>query len=385
MLTLVADDHIPFLKGILEPYAKIIYARGGQIGHEIASQADGLIIRTRTKCDADLLEGTPVKFIATATIGFDHIDTDYCLKKGIKWHHAPGCNASSVGQYMASALVTLALKHGYSLQGKKIGIIGVGHVGSKVEQLARALGMVPLLNDPPRERNEKHGGFVSLEEIQETADIITIHVPLTHEGADKTYHMADEPFFHKLRKKPLLINTSRGPVVDTISVKNAITNNTISGFCADVWENEPDLDLELLEMTDIGTPHIAGYSVEGKANGTAACVRAASRYFNFGIDDWYPPLLPLPANPLIEINATGKTKEQVIAEAILASYNVMHDDAAFRQDPSRFEHLRNYYPVRREFGAYLVKVINSNPDILSSLLTIGFVQNSNLGPLTADR
>ncbi|NTV84752.1 MAG: 4-phosphoerythronate dehydrogenase [Bacteroidales bacterium] len=318
MITIVADDHIPFLKGILEPYAKIIYARDGHIDYKLASQADGLIIRTRTKCDADLLEGTPVKFIATATIGFDHIDTDYCLVKGIKWHHAPGCNASSVKQYIASVLVTLAKNHSLSLSGKKIGIIGVGHVGSKVAQLVEALGMVPLLNDPPRERNEKHSGFVSLDEIQETADIITFHVPLTHEGPDKTYHMGDKSFFKKLRKKPWLINTSRGPVLDTICVKNALKDNTISGFCADVWENEPGLDLKLLEMADIGTPHIAGYSAEGKANGTAACVRAASRFFNFGIDDWYPPLLPPPANPIIEINATGKTNEQIIAEAILA-------------------------------------------------------------------
>ena len=202
MITIVVDDHIPFLKGILEPYAKIIYASGGHIDHKLASQADGLIIRTRTKCDADLLDGTPVKFITTATIGFDHIDMDYCLEKEIEWHHAPGCNASSVGQYMASVLVMLALKHGFILQGKKIGIIGVGHVGSKVGELARTLGMIPLLNDPPRERNENHGSFISLEEIQEMADIITFHVPLTHDGPDKTYHMADESFFEKLRKKP---------------------------------------------------------------------------------------------------------------------------------------------------------------------------------------
>jgi erythronate-4-phosphate dehydrogenase len=290
----------------------------------------------------------------------------------INWHHAPGCNASSVNQYIASVLVTLAVNHGLSLSGKKIGIIGVGHVGAKVEQLVRTLGMIPLLNDPPRARNEKLSGFVSLDEIQETADIITFHVPLTHDGPDKTYHMADESFFQKLRKKPWFINTSRGPVVDTTSVKNAITNNTISGFCADVWENEPGMDLELLNLSDIGTPHIAGYSVEGKANGTAACVRAASRFFGFGLDDWNPSLLPSPLKPLIEINATGKTDEQVITEAILASYNVMMDDATFRKDPSRFEHLRNYYPVRREFGAFNLHIPNPETELLNALLRIGF-------------
>jgi erythronate-4-phosphate dehydrogenase len=273
---------------------------------------------------------------------------------------------------MASVLATLALKHGFSLQGKKIGIIGVGHVGSKVVDLARTLGMVPLLNDPPRERIEKKGGFVSLDEIQETADIITFHVPLAYDGPYKTYHIADEPFFRKLRKKPLLINTSRGAIVDAISVKNALANNTISGFCADVWENEPDLDLELLKMADIGTPHIAGYSVEGKANGTTACVRAASRFFDLGIDDWYPPLLPLPANPLIEINARGKAHEQVLTEAILATYNVMTDDAAFRDEPARFEYLRNYYSVRREFGAFKIKISNSLAGLKPKLLSLGF-------------
>jgi len=372
MLTLIADDHIPFLKGILEPYAKIIYAKGGRIDKKLALQADGLIIRTRTLCNADLLEGTPVKFIATATIGYDHIDTDYCSDKGISWHHAPGCNSSSVRQYIASVLITLSIKHGFSLQGKKIGIIGAGHVGSKVAQLAEASGMIPLLNDPPRERIEKQGGFVSVEEIQETADIITFHVPLTYEGPDKTFHLADEGFIKRLGKRPLLVNTSRGPVIDTVAVKNALRAGKISGFAADVWENEPDTDKELLGMAEIATPHIAGYSVEGKANGTAACVQAASRFFNFGLDQWYPAFLPLPENPLIEINALNKTDEQIIAEAILATYDVMRDDARFRHDPSQFEYLRNYYPVRREFEAFTVKTTNSSPGLKQNLINIGF-------------
>jgi erythronate-4-phosphate dehydrogenase len=370
--TLIADNHIPFLKGILEPFAKVIYVEGGQIDHKLAKKADGLITRTRTFCNAALLEGTPVKFIATATIGFDHIDTDYCSKKGISWFHAPGCNASSVRQYLASALVRLALKHNFGLHRKKIGIIGVGHVGSKVAQLARALGMIPLLNDPPRERNENISGFVSLEEICETADIITFHVPLGLEGQDKTFHMADREFFEKLKKKPLVINSSRGSVVETNAVKAAIEHGEISGFAADVWENEPDLDLELLKKSDIATPHIAGYSVEGKANGTAACVQAASRFFNFGIDNWYPSPLPPPENLLIEINARNKTDEQVIFEAILASYDVMKDDAILRKDPSQFENFRNHYPVRREFGIYSVHLLNAKPELLAILKRVGY-------------
>lgn len=372
MFTLVIDDHIPFIKGILEPYAKIIYARGGLIDRALALQADGLIIRTRTFCNENLLEGTPVKFIATATIGYDHIDTSYCLERNISWNHAPGCNSSSVRQYLASALVTLALKNNFSLQGKKIGIIGAGHVGSKVARIAEALGMVCLLNDPPRDRAESHGGFVTIEEIQESADIISLHVPLTHEGPDMTFHLADEVFFRRLRKKPFLINTSRGPVVETNSVKNAVCWGDISGFVADVWENEPALDLELMNVARIATPHIAGYSVEGKANGTAACVRSASRFFDFGLNDWHPSHLPPPANPVIELNAGNKSDEQVISEAIRASYNIMNDDAAFRKDTSQFENLRNHYPVRREFEAFQVHLANSRPELLASLHKIGF-------------
>lgn len=372
MLTLIIDDHIPFLKGILEPFSKVIYVKGGQIDHELAMQADGLIIRTRTNCNAALLEGTPVKFIATATIGIDHIDTEYCEKKGISWFHAPGCNASSVRQYIASALSSVALTNNYSLKGKKIGIIGVGHVGSKVAQMVKVFGLIPLLNDPPRERNENNSNFVSIEEIQKTADIITFHVPLTLEGPDKTYHMADKGFFNKLIKKPLIINTSRGPVVETAAVKSAINASQISGFVADVWEKEPDLDLELMKMAGIATPHIAGYSVEGKANGTAACVQAASRFFNFGIDNWFPASLPLPDKPLIEIDAQNKTEEQVLSETILASYDVLKDDANFRNDPSQFENLRNHYPVRREFGAFMVKCTYCTPELEKRLDEMGF-------------
>ena len=375
MVTIVVDEHIPFIRGILEPFARIIYARGGYIDHNLAMQADGIIIRTRTRCDSVLLDGTPVKFIATATIGFDHIDSEYCADNKISWHYAPGCNASSVKQYIASALVTLSLKHKFILQGKKIGIIGVGQVGSKVAQLADAFGIIPLLNDPPRERAEIQGGFVSLEEIQETADIITFHVPLTLEGQDKTFHMTDKSFFRKLLKKPLLINTARGPVIDNQSVKDAISGNNISGFSADVWENEPGLDRELLKLADIGTPHIAGYSIEGKANGTAACVRAASRFFNLGLDDWYPSTLPFPENIDIEIDARSKTDEEIIANAILATYDIMKDDASFRKDPSQFEYLRNYYPARREFNGFRLQLKNPGKEVIRILGEIGFSTN----------
>ena len=382
MPTLILDDHIPFLKGVLEPFARIIYAKGGQIDRSLAMQADGLIIRTRTRCDAQLLDGSPVKFIATATIGFDHIDTKYCEKNNISWHHAPGCNSASVRQYIASALVNLAKMHAFNLEGKKLGIIGLGNVGSKVAHLAGTLGMVPVLNDPPRERSEKTVDFVSLEEILESCDIITLHVPLSLTGPDRTFKMADDNFFRMLGKKPYLLNTSRGEIIDTEAVKDALKSGKIAGFTADVWENEPACDLELIDMADIATPHIAGYSAEGKANGTSACVRAASRFFHFGLDDWYPLRLPAPDNASIKIETSEKTESQIIAEAILSSYDVMNDDARFRNDPAQFENLRNYYPVRREFPAFKIHIPNPKTELFNKLKSLGFNISKEL--LTTD-
>lgn len=372
MITLVIDEHIPFIKGVLEPFARVIYARGGMIDRKAALEADGLIIRTRTRCDARLLEGTPVKLIATATIGFDHIDTEYCDSKGIKWFHAPGCNSGSVKQYIASVLASLQINHGFDLRGKKTGIVGAGHVGSKVAGLAGILGMTPLLNDPPRARIEGDGNFVSLEEIMETADIITFHVPLIHNGADKTFHLADREFFYKLLRKPFIINTSRGQVVETNAVKEAVRNGAIAGYIADVWENEPFIDQELLDWSILGTPHIAGYSVEGKANGTAACVRAASRYFGFGLENWFPPALPQSLNTVIQLDAKIKTNDQLVAEAILSTYDVREDDQDLKKDPSQFEQLRNHYHIRREFEAFKIPGNNLNLELIDFLSGLGF-------------
>jgi erythronate-4-phosphate dehydrogenase len=377
MTTLVIDDHIPFIKGVFEPFARVIYAKNGVISHKLAMQADGLITRTRTSCNASLLDGTPVRFIATATIGFDHIDTEYCAKQGIQWFHAPGCNANSVKQYLASVLAKLHVNQHLILKGKKIGIIGAGHVGHKIIQLAEILEMVPLVNDPPRQRIEGTGNFVSLDEIRETCDIITFHVPLNKEGIDKTFHLADQGFFENLKKKPVVINTSRGSVVETNAIKDALLKGRISHFIADVWENEPDLNPDLLEMSLIGTPHIAGYSVEGKANGTAACVRAASTFFGFsGLENWFPPNLPALRVSEYELDALELISERVISLAILASYNISLDDLILRNHPEQFEKFRNNYPVRREFEAYTLHLKNAGDEVKKSLSKLGFVIKS---------
>ncbi len=372
MIHILADEHIPFLKGALEPFARVEYVAGGSVTRKQASGADGLIIRTRTLCDRNLLEGTNIRFIATATIGFDHIDTAYCAAHGISWHYAPGCNAASVRQYVAGVLAHLLPDQHYKPEQMRLGIIGVGHVGSMIAELAGIFGFSTLLNDPPRAKAEGPSGFSSLEEIWATCDIISLHVPLTHNGPFPTHYLAGPDFFSHLKKKPILINTSRGGVVDAFSVKAALRSGVISSYCSDVWEHEPDIDPELLSLTRIATPHIAGYSAEGKANGTAACVRAASRHFGLGIDDWYPAHIPPPDDPVIRIHTSGKSEEAILFESVLRCYDVLEDDRALRNNPGNFERLRNFYRVRREFPAFTVQLAPDLPGLHGRLNQLGF-------------
>lgn len=370
-MKIVIDDKIPYIKGALEPFAEVVYLPGNKTTYEIAKDADALITRTRTKCNRQLLEGSKVSFIASATIGFDHIDTEYCKQAGIEWTNAPGCNAGSVNQYIASALFSWSKEKRFDLRNKTIGIVGVGHVGSKVAALCETIGMKVLLNDPPREKTEGSENFVSLEQIQKEADIITFHVPLNLTGEYATYHMADKNFFNDL-KQPLIINSCRGEVVDTAAVKEAINRKLISGFIADCWENEPDIDIELLNMSDYGTPHIAGYSKDGKANGTKMSVRAVSKFFNLGIDNWEPAGVELPANSSIKIECTGKEDTSVLAEAVISTYDIKTDDESLRNSPHLFEKLRGDYPVRREFETYTVKAKNAGKGVLEKLKKMGF-------------
>ena len=222
-IRIVADANIPFLRGVLEPYADVRYLPAAEIRPESIRGTDALLIRTRTKCDARLLKGSRIVFIGTATIGYDHIDTAYCEAHGIRWVHAPGCNSSSVAQYVASALLTVARTKSLDLGRTTIGIVGVGHVGGKVSRLARSLGMRVLLNDPPRMRAEGRSGFVDLDALLDESDIITFHVPLTREGMDATHHLADERLFAQAEAEgPSFLNTSRGPVHETRALKAAI-------------------------------------------------------------------------------------------------------------------------------------------------------------------
>lgn len=371
-MKIVADDKIPFLKGVLEPFADIVYVNGKSISRQHLMDADALLVRTRTRCNEELLSGTGVEFVGTATIGYDHIDTRWCESNGIKWTNAPGCNSTSVQQYIASTLLNAAGRYGFSLTNRVLGVVGVGNVGSKVVRLADLLGMKVYLCDPPRVRETGACGFISLEGIIRECDIITFHVPLTLAGEDKTYHMVNDHLLSMVQPGTIVINSSRGEVADGNALKRALQQKKIAAVALDVWEHEPDIDEDLLAMCFQATPHIAGYSADGKANGTSMIVQELSRHFGLMLDDWTAENLPEPEEPLIEIDCTGKADEDILRRAVLHTYDAKKDDRQLRANPQNFEWLRGNYPHRREFSAYTVKLQNGNAEIIKRCQKLGF-------------
>lgn len=341
-MKVIVDDKIPYIREALSAMGtEAQYIAGSDISPEIVHDADALIVRTRTQCNAALLEGSNVQFIATATIGYDHIDTAYCASHGISWTNAPGCNAASVCQYVQSVLLLLQREKGLILANATLGVVGVGHVGTLVAEMARTWGMRVLCCDPPRaERGEQ--GFVPLEVIAREADVITLHTPLTQEGNHPTYHLADEAFFASLQRKPYFINTSRGETTDTAALLQALECGNIAQCIIDVWEREPNINLDLLDCCYIGTPHIAGYSADGKANATRMSLEALSRHFSLGA---VPTILPpQPSQTTIHTNSRE--------EALLDIYNPHNDSRELKHHPECFERLRGDYPLRREETAY---------------------------------
>ncbi len=372
-MKIIADNKIPFLRGALEPYAEVVYLPGKETTAEVVKDADALITRTRTICNEALLAGSKVKVIATATIGFDHIDTAWCEANGIIWKNAPGCNSWSVKQYVTALLVTLARNRGLDLSKMTLGVVGVGNVGSKVAEAASILGMKVLLNDPPRERREGPSSFVSLDYLVAHSDIITLHVPLQKTGPDATWHLFDAARLAQMRPTQILINSSRGPVVDNKALKAALAERRIAGACLDVWEGEPELDPELVELLDITTPHIAGYSADGKANGTTAAVRTVASVLGLPLTDWTASGVPAPPQSTeFEIDAAGKTLQEVLTEAVLHTYDITADSDALRADLGAFEKLRGDYAVRREFTSFTVRLIGGTPDMAKCLARLGF-------------
>lgn len=336
-MKVIVDNKIPYIKGLIEKIAdEVIYLPGDGFTPQEVKDADALIVRTRTRCNRNLLEGSSVKFIATATIGFDHIDTAYCQEAGIEWTNCPGCNASSVEQYVHSTLLLLKREKGLRLEKATLGVVGVGHVGSKVAAMAEALGMRVLLNDPPRKDNGETG-FADLPTIARECDVITFHTPLIREGKYATFHLAGPSFFGSLERTPYIINSSRGEVVDTQALLQALKEGRIREAVIDTWEKEPDIDRELLCRAFIATPHIAGYSADGKANATRMALQALCRFFGKPAEiEVLPPPLPDTVYPDDE------------EAAYLQVYNPMRDSELLKAEPQKFEWFRGNYPLRRE-------------------------------------
>lgn len=315
--TIIADSNIPFLEGALDEWFDVRRLPGREIGLADVRDAAALLVRTRTRCDAALLDGSSVRLIATATIGTDHIDLDYCASRGIAVASAPGCNAAAVAQYVRLALHTLALDR----PGASLGVVGVGHVGSLVAEVGRRAGMRVLLSDPPREAAEGPAGFTPLPALLAASDVVTLHIPLWPENRD----FADAAFFAQMRPGAAFFNASRGEVVDEAALLAA--RPRLGRIVLDVWKNEPVVNRALLAAADIATPHIAGYSIQGKINGTQAVVRAVGE--TFGIPQ------------LKSFTVSGIALPQT-------PYDIMADDAALRRDPSAFESLRSHYAYRND-------------------------------------
>ena len=336
-MKVIVDDKIPYIREALAQVAdEVVYLPGASFTREAVADADALIVRTRTRCNRDLLAGSRVKFIATATIGYDHIDTTYCKEAGIQWTNCPGCNAGSVEQYVHSVLLLLKREKGLSLKDATLGIVGVGHVGSRVARMAKELGMRVLLNDPPRaDRGEE--GFVGLDVLAKECDVLTFHTPLYKEGIYRTYHLVNNELLFSLKRKPYLINSSRGEVVDTASLLAALSEGKVKDVIIDTWENEPEINKDLLKAAYLATPHIAGYSADGKANASRMSLEALCKFFHIDASfEIAPPALPSMDIPDDE------------DEAFLQRYNPTRDSEWLKNAPEKFEWFRGHYPLRRE-------------------------------------
>ena len=338
-MKIVVDDKIPYIRETICQLAdEVVFLSGAAITAADVKDADVLVVRTRTRCNRQLLEGSKVKLVVTATIGYDHLDTQWLDVAGIRWTNCPGCNSGSVAQYVECSLLLLEQQKGLVLRQSTIGIVGCGHVGSKVKAVAERLGMRVLVCDPPLQKANSQqltaNSYVSLDEIERRCDIITFHVPLTRKGQYATWHLADDAFFHRLSRVPYIINTSRGEVVDNKALLSAMEEHRVRDAIIDVWEDEPHPDSVLLEKVFIGTPHIAGYSADGKVNADNMVIDAICQHFSLP----HPGLIAPPKLPA-DFTYSGSP---------LDLYNPMEDSKKLKADTSHFEQLRNNYPLRRE-------------------------------------
>ena len=361
-MKILVDKDIPFIEGVFEPFAQVEYLSGKEFAPSNVKDADALVIRTRTKCNASLLDGSAVKFIATATIGMDHIDLDYCAKAGIAVANAAGCNAGGVMQYVFTSLYALACKKGIILpdgvnpapEGKKfiLGVIGVGNVGSRVANMGEYMGFEVLRCDPAKERAQTlafNNGYMKLHEFKdyysldyllENSDIVTMHTDLNPTSRG----MAGEEFFSKMKDGAIFINSSRGEVVVDEALIGSV--GKMNGVILDVWNGEPALNLQLMEAADIATPHIAGYSYEGKVNGTTMAVKAVAEHF--GIEA-LKDFKIVPAEKNTNFFCKNELSQGQISEYFQNIFPIFGHCGDLKQNPQNFELLRSNFKYRREF------------------------------------
>ena len=340
-------------------------------------EADALAIRSKVRVNRDLLEGSRVRFVGTATAGFDHLDVPYLESRGIRWCASPGCNANSVAEYFVAGLLTLAQRHGFTLAGRTLAVVGVGHIGRLVCAKAELLGLRVLRNDPPLAEATGDPIYRPLEEILPQADIVTLHVPLTDDGPHATRKLADARFFDLLQPGTLLVSACRGEVVDEAALRHARAVGRVGPMILDVFDHEPVGPLDLMQQADLISPHIAGYSHQGKLNGTAQVYQALCQFCEIA-PAWTPPRAE--GLPTLQVDAAGRSDQAALAELVRHAYDIEADDRALRAGLGgdaavrgrHFEQLRGTYPVRHEFAQYDVRLAGASPALARTVAGLGF-------------
>ncbi len=377
-INIVAGENIPYVKEAFERLGNVTVLPGRAITAAALKDTHVLLVRSIGKVDEALLQGSPVKFVGTASAGVDHIDTSYLNTQNIAFASAAGANANSVAEYVIAALLTLAKQQGFALAGKTVGIVGVGNIGKLVKDKAEALGMHPILNDPPLSET----GQIDHRSLQETlgCDVITLHTPITTEGPYPTYHLLNEHTFKWMKPSAIFINAARGEVVDSDALMKVITHKQIGPTVLDVWEHEPDIDWNLFEAVTLGTPHIAGHSLDGKANGTFMIYTALCKHLDI-TPTWNPAQsLPSPNVPSIDVNTYPQSDQEQIQEIVTKIYDIEADyhqmqkllASSSKKRPTLFDALRQNYPVRREFHRSTVKLPKNRSGLRQILGGLGF-------------
>jgi len=374
-MNLVVDENIALADEAFGSFGKLLLLNGRSITNETLRDTDILIVRSVTNVTKELLNNTAVRFVGTATIGTDHIDTEYLLREGIEFTNANGCNSTSVAEYVIAALMRIAVENNLSLKNKSIGVIGVGNVGGRVVEFGAAMGMEILKNDPPKERANIVSGYSNLDDVFQ-ADIVTLHVPLSLAGTDKTFHLLNKDNLKRLKHGAIVINTSRGPVIDNDALLNIIDDKQLK-VVLDVWEGEPLINTDLLDKVKIGTVHIAGYSLEGKVNGTKLIYDSLKKFTNSNTN--WVPILPSVKENEIEL-PSSKNYEKKLRFIFNQTFNIGTDDSLTRKlltmkEDNRgmyFDKLRKEYQTRREFSNYSI-IIKDDESVFNELLKkLGF-------------